>query len=172
MKLQHVTDCKWSNSWTGLCSLHRNRRYCRRCRRYDQTVIPTHLPARCRTLPSRLQIWHTCRQAATTVKTTLSPQWRYFSAVLTGLYLLFLNHIFVGFGRFLLSSDFKPLSRHSHRNKTDTFQCLNKQLCRLYLQYFIWVYILYHVYMSKWENVTDACNFRLVSYCIHKTLFL
>lgn len=41
-----------------------------------------------------------------------------------------LNHICVGFGRFLLSlpKTSKPLSRRSHRNKTDTFQCLNKQL--------------------------------------------
>lgn len=46
-----------------------------------------------------------------------------------------------------------------------------KTACRLYLQYIHSNDILYHVYMSKLEHVI-ACNFRLVSYCIHKTLFL
>lgn len=29
------------------------------------------------------------------------------------------------------------LCQGTHRNKMDTFQCINQQLCRLYLQYFI-----------------------------------
>lgn len=83
-----------------LWCFHRNWGYCWRCWCYDQTVIPSHLPTCCRTLPSRLQIWHTRRQAATTVKAMFSTQWRYFPAVLTELYsfsFLFLMHIFVGF---------------------------------------------------------------------------
>lgn len=77
----------------GLWCFHRNRGYCRCCRRYDQTVIPTHLPARRRTLPSRLQIWHTCRQAAPTVRKTLPEQCRYFSAVLTGLFFFIKSYL-------------------------------------------------------------------------------
>lgn len=139
--------------------LHRNRRYCRRRRRYDQTVVPSHLPTRCGTLPSRLQVRHARRQAASTVKTKRSAQ-RYFSAVLTGLYphyffqFIFLLHFFV-------PPETSSLCRGTRRNSMDTFQRFKNNSfadCNYSIS-FECIYCC--VYMSKW-NDKIACDFRLV----------
>lgn len=116
----------WLNQRCHSCRFHRNRRYCRRGRRHHQTVVPSHLPPRRRTLPSRLQVRHTRRQAASTVKTTRAHS-NYFSAVLTGLLSFqFFSSSPIYFCCILFSAHVPPETwsscRGTRRNSVDTFQ--------------------------------------------------
>lgn len=114
---------------------HRNRRYRRRGRCHHQTVVPSHLPPCCRTLPSRLQVRHARRQAASTVK-PLRSHGNHFSALLTGLlpFQFFLPpFIFVAFN-FLPPPPsllrLEPALRHSQKF-SGHIPTLCRELCRL-----------------------------------------
>lgn len=153
----------WIQRWRS-CRFHRNRRHCRRGRRHHQTVVPSHLPPRCRTLPSRLQVRHARRQAASTVKATRAHS-NYFSAVLTGLF----SFLYpppsspIYFCCILFSTHVPPetwsLCRGTHRNSVDTFQHFTESFADCNYSNKLSVYTV--MYMCP-SGKTVACNFRLV----------
>lgn len=59
----------WPDCWTRTRCFHRNRGHRGRRGRHHQTVVSSHLPTGCRTLPSGLQVRHARRQAAAAVRT-------------------------------------------------------------------------------------------------------
>lgn len=153
----------WLNQRCHSCRFHRNRRYCRRGRRHHQTVVPSHLPPRRRTLPSRLQVRHTRRQAASTVKTTRAHS-NYFSAVLTGLLSFqFFSSSPIYFCCILFSTHVPPETwsscRGTRRNSVDTFQHFAESFADCYYSNQLSVYTV--AYMCP-SGKTVACNFRLV----------
>lgn len=138
---------------------HRNRGYRRRCRRHHQTVVPSHLPTGCGTLPSGLQVRHARRQAAAAVKT--------FSAVKS--FLLSRDRFSL---KILFSLEFTDLSGPwAFKAPTGIKRTHSSAQTALPTEATAFVCIYWNVYICPSGKVI-GCNFRLVSYTVYRTFLL